>query len=521
VETLAALRTAVPKAIGEVFTATVMVGAQQQDILSKFEGDEGSMAPIVLKKELRGGKADTVNFPMSGLLGAMGRIGDQAYEGYEVNPITGNFQVKLDSHGTATGYTVLNHLMRVDGGSREGHLAKLMKQWWGNKKQNDGLMCYRNEAVDRNTLRPDGKSRDQLSSSDLFSTALADDAKGYAQGLGVKPMETTISDTQAEVQGYLILGPDDCLRSLNADTAYRNAQYYAQERGNKNTLISGHLKKWNGQDFFHWATPHEEHDGSICSPLNPRARIADASVKSNGSGGAGTTHLHLTGTSNITLYGGMRSQAQLGDQATLYAPFEHFSGYDYPFLSYQAAGAGTETGVTDSEARYAWLYDFSNKRIAFVRYVGSGNLGYSLTITDWTSATSAADTATAFRYIGGVNQVGTSTGLDSTNTPGYTFGTEFQFGTTWLIPANKWGTPLGWSLVLGRASLLRCYGAQPMQMLKNERDYGRRRGIAVEGIYGQATAKSIESASTPKGYVLVEHAVDLPGIDLPDCIGLG
>lgn len=512
VETLSSLRTAVPKAIGEIFTAMVMLGAQQKDILSQFEGNEGSNAPIVLKNELKGGRADTVNFPTSGELGGKGRIGDEALEGYEVNPITGNFNLQLDAHSQATGFTWLNKAMRVDGASRETTLAKRIKHWWGTKKQNDGLMALRNKATSLNTFRPDGKSRDQLTSNDVVSTAFLDDAKGFASSLGVAAMEVVVDSTKSEIWGNLVLGPNDGLRSLNGDTAYRNTAFYGQERGDKNTLIRGGLKKWNGDNFFHFDTPMELHDGCIQTPLNPKVRIVDASVTSDGAAGAGSTHLRLTGTAAITLYGGYRTQAILGDQASLYDPFAHMPGYDYPFLSFQDA-------TPDSASRYGWLVDTSNKRIAFVRYVGSTNNGQRIQITKWTSATASADTVTAFRYIAGVNAIDDGTGLDSTATTGYTFGTEFTLGSTFLVPANKWGTALLWTLYLGKGSLLRAYGIEPMHMLDNERDYKRRKGIGVEGIYGQNTPK--DAANRTTSYLLLEHAGDLPGIDLPDVTGLG
>jgi hypothetical protein len=504
--TVANLRSVAANNIGKFFSQVVMMATQNEDVFGQWEGKAGTGSVVAIKDDLSKGRGDTVYFPVIGSLGGDGIRGDGALEGNEDYLAESNFNVVIDETSNAVSYTSLRKSMSTWGMSLEATLAKLSSEWLGQKRQNDILMYHRRYSTADNTYRPEGKARNVLTSYDTFSTSLIEKSAVIASQIGVVPARTEANTNGAKIEGFLFFGPNSVLNSLLADGDYKNTGFFAQDRGASNTLMRGGYVNWNGNNVYHWNTRDGKHYGPLNCPLTPKARLGAAS--------SGTT-LTLSGSSAITVYGSGVAQATLaalpGDRSSFFKPFQWFPGYDYLFTSFQQT-------ASDSAQYYAWLIDTTNKRVAFVRYQGSTNNGIRIQINAWTAAGAddSAGTGTSFRYIGGVNGTGTATGLDSNVTTRANFGTVFNVGSTWIIPATKWGTPLGWSMVLGDSSILRCYGDIPVQQYTNERDGGRFKATGIISRYGQGLPLDVNGKPTYS--LLLETAVRHPGIDLPDIL---
>lgn len=516
-QTASQVRTIAPKNIGEKFEETVMEAAKTKDVFSMFEGDAtGSSGAIVqLTQELTGGKADTVNIPVIGLARGEGVRGDGVLRGNEDFVPETSFQVKLDEMVNGLSITQLAKALKTYRGSVDGLMARSMSDWLGWKRQTDAMMKLRSPADDyeagvsdadsRNILRPGNKSRNLLLSSDTISTAFIDRLGPLAASVGVTPTRTKVNALGATINGHLLFGPDPLLFSLNGDSTYADAAAHAQERGMGNTQFAGGYVPWRNIGIFHHIIVDEASYGPLGTPFLPLARL--------GTTGSDST-VQLTGGSAITLYGSGVTQntlSALDSRQSYWKPYAFFPGYDYLFTSFQDAHS-------DSTQYYAWLFDTADRGIAFIRYQGSSNTGVRIQANRWTANGADGETdgsgsgSLSYRYIGGVNGGGSTTGLDSTSAD-YNWKTTFNKGTTYLVPASKWGVPIGWASVLGRGSLLRAYGYEKLKRIKDSNDYGRNIGDGILSVYGQNTP--VDALGRANGHLLLECAVDHPGFSFP------
>lgn len=500
-QTIAQTRSAEPNNIGTMFESTAMQQARMQDIFAMLEGENsrGSSAVVQVKNTLSQGGADKVSIPVVGAARGPGVRGDGTLEGSEDYLPEDSFMVRIDELCNALSWTQLRRSLSIWGGSHESIVSRELGPWLGWMKQTDALMALRNKAASTQVYRPRGVTRNLLLTSDAMSTSFIESTGPLATAIGVKPTNMRVDAAGANISNYLYYGPAPIMKSLNGDSAYREAANFAQNRGSNNTQFASGFVNWDGHSVLAHEHVEEDSFGPLGTPFLPRVLL--------GAAAAGTT-LTLSGTDPIDVYGSGVAQntlAAFDTRQSHWKPFAYFPGYDYLFTSYQDA-------VSDSTQYYAYLYDMSNGRFAFVRYQGSSNTGVKIAINRWTSDTSGADTATAFRRIGGVNGDGDTLGLDSADAA-WGWGTVFNVGTTYIIPATKWGVPFGWSSVLGRGSLLRAYGQWKAKMIDNTRDYGRTKGKGISSIFGQDVP--INALGKKNGYLLLEQAVDWAGFRLP------
>lgn len=519
-QTASQTRTNAPNNIGQKFTEVVLEAARIKDVFSMFEGEAGqsSQAIVQLKQELTGGKADKVHIPVVGTVRGEGIRGDAQLQGNEDFLIENSFYVQLDEIVNGLSYTQLSKMLKTYGGSFDSILARSMSEWLGWKRQTDAMMRLRlcvdnyeggvSGATNRTIARPRSVSRNLLLSSDTMSTAFIDRLGPLANAVGVKPTRMRVNDLGADIVGHMILGPDDVLQSLNGDSSYQDAANLAQERGDGNTQFAGGYVRWRNHSIFHHIHHDEDTYGPLGTPFLPKVLLGSASgttVTLGASGGDG---------SNVTLYGSGVAQtvlSALDSRQSYWKPFSLLPGYDYLFTSFQDASA-------DSTQYYAWLYDTADGGIAFIRYQGSSNNGVRIIANRWTADgadgtfSGAGSGNNSYRYIGGVNAASSAFGLDS-NSSSYNWKTTFNVGSTYIVPASKWGTPIGWSAVLGRGSLLRAYGYERLKRIQNTLDYGRTKGEGILSVYGQNTP--IDALGRPTGLVMCETAVDHPGFLFP------
>lgn len=496
-------RTNAANNIGQKFSEVVLEAARTKDIFSMLEGNAGGNSVVQLKTELTGGKADKVHIPVIGTVRGEGVRGDGALEGNEDFLIENFFYVQLDEIVNGLSYTQLSKMLKTYGGSYDSILARSMSDWLGWKRQTDALMKLRTAAASRQTLRPRSVTRNLLLSSDTISTAFIDRLGPVASAVGVKPVNQKVAELGAVINGFLIYGPDDIMHSLNGDSSYQEAANYAQERGMGNTQFAGGYVKWRNHSILHHVIHDEDTYGPIGTPFIPKVLLGAAASGTTvdlGDGSGAAVDLYGSGVAQNTL-------SALDSRQSFWKPFSQFPGYDYLFTSFQSAAGA------DSTQYYAWLYDTTDAGIAFIRYQADTNTGVKITANRWTSNTTSADTTRAFRYLGGVNGDGSTLGLDSSSASYNYKTTGFTVGSTYLVPATKWGVPFGWAAVLGRASLLRAYGYAKLERIKNMRDYGRVRGEGILSVYGQNVP--IDALGRKNGYVLAEVAVDHPGFLFP------
>lgn len=476
--TLAQTRTADASLLADAWKETALMWSTNEDILGQWEGKPGSGQPVCVETQLTKGLGDRAHFPILGDLGGAGKQSDDELEGFEEFPDESTFALDIDQLRHAVSFTQLKQVMTVTGGSLESVSSELLGRWLGARKQTHALMRYIKSATSANTLRPSGKTADNLLTADTISTALVDDGVGMLQGLGANPGEITIAESGARIESYLCFGADRGLLPLKDDDRYEQMTLHATERGDSNPLHRGGYAKWNGQTFYHWNVRDGKTRGPLACPLTPKAKLGDAVV---------------AGTAAFNVYGSGKTQAALLDYASYYLPFEWFKGYDFLFTKKQAA-------APDASTYYFIIYNVTGAdagKFGVYSYTGSGNNGNRITIAARLGATAA--------------------GIRVTSLAGQTWSgalhTDAHPTGSLIIPVNAKCVPTCYNLFLGAGSLYRCYGKIPVKKLTNERDYSERKGMGIKSIFGQAVA--VDTDQVPSGYVLFESAYSPVGVRLP------
>jgi hypothetical protein len=73
--------------------------------------------------------------------------------------------------------------------------------------------------------------------------------------------------------------------------------------------------------------------------------------------------------------------------------------------------------------------------------------------------------------------------------------------------------PIGHSFVFGAGAALRAYGSIDAQAINQKRDYDFVTGMGYQSIYGQSPC--FDTQGLPRNYVLLQHAIEHPGITVP------
>ena len=333
-------------------------------------------------------------------------------------------------------------------------------------------------ALGRNLILPDPSksSIDALRSTDTFSTDVIDNVAGVLTQIGAKPISSRTLKNGAKVPNYLFFGPSECLKSLNKDSAYQNANRYAADRGADNVLFAGGYNDWNGQKVWHWDIVREDTTGPIGTYLNPIAECGQAIT---------------SGTTAITLRGGGLNpdfSGSLPSDHFRYFPSGNQIGHQYE----------DETRASNTNKYYikAVVQTGSDAgKWCLYRYTGDDNAGTGIVIDQRLGAASSGIKATT---VGAVT-------FDST------YHTEAIPQGSMFYLANAYGQVIGNVLAVGSDAALLAYGSGAMGDDGNTYGFDPR---GVEAISNMAKGKGV-GAGDDYGMVQALAAEGIFGADVP------
>lgn len=470
-----------PNLVAQKWNTAAILNADNTDDLSQLEGAENSDSPIQIKQDLAAGGGDTVNFSVFGDLGGSGKRGSDELLGYTEQPIEHTFNVVVDQVRHGISDKALVRQMTATGRSREAIEVELLGRWFGRKKKNDAFMRFILGAQAGNTLRPDGKQRDSLLTTDTISASFISDAGAFLTTLNASPGRIGKAESGADIFGYLFYSDQAVLRPLKDDDTYLQATRYSDVRGTDNVLFKGGFRQWDANTIWDAKVPDLTTYGPLGSALAPKALL----------GASGATSIDFSATnSTVVIYGSGVNNTNLGNYSAYYEPFQFFPGYSYTFTKKDAA-------INDTATRYVMLYDPADGKWCPMSYTGNTNTGNQITIGNRLAAASSGSRATSFM--------------------GFTWDSSknkevFPVGS-WVIPVNAKGVAFGYTLALGRAAMFRAFGNIKMQRIKNVTDFEEDTGVGIKSIYGQNVP--VDALQRVRNYLLIETAVNHPGITLP------
>ena len=457
------------KLIGEAFSDLLEVSKSNSNILADLQGGVGSKKPFILKQDLAKGAKDRVNFPVASSLGQKGRMGTEQAIGYEETLIQGSWSVRIDNKRVVVGWSDIVAQVATTGKDWKEVYAEMVGTRMGQIEQEDMLMMMMKRRERRNIVRPNtAASNSALRTADVMDTHTITRAAGLLKSFGAEPaMVGKSARTKRPIQKYVLFGADAFLRPIKSEAAYLTAVAQGDLRGDGNAQFDGDFQTWDGHLIKCWDIVDHDNPGPIGSTILPKAILGDPIT---------------TATTAFNLFGGGRTQASLGDQAGLYAPFCFFPGYAY--MNYQE-----EEITPDAGTHYFVVFDPADGFWCVYSYTGSANTGQQITITNrlaGSSSGAAVSTLANWAWDSAQNKTAFPTG-------------------SFIFPVNDHLVPFGYGFMWGADVGGKAYGAYMNRRIMNKTDYDNLIGFGIQSIYGVDVR--LDTLGFPRGYVVIEAAV--------------
>jgi len=467
----------------KLWSRMLEVGANTEDDFKKFEGEPDSKKPFWKKRELSADAGDVIVFTTIGEAAGPGVRGEAELTGNTSKPRLGTYSVQVDFWRDAVELTKKQLKFLATGKSLENVLLGMLSRKLGRKRMYDMMMSLIRKA-NGNVMRPNNRSsRDAIRYTDTLTPAFLVNAKARLQGQGARPVDMSKSPSGSPVMNYLAFVGQDAMTNIRNSSSYQNALNNAASKSNTdNPIFNGKLVDWQGLFLWEHIIVNPDADDVLGSPLQPYG-VLDTAIA------AGTTAIDI-------LFGDGTH-----DTKPQYSSF--YPGYDWIWVEGQDAN-------TDSNDYYLWIVNQSGAnagKAGFYKYTGSSNNGNKITIK-----AEAGDSAGAGGRLGSATSGYRSTQVGNVTWDSTTMTDAHPVGSI-IIPANAYGTPIGYSFVFGAGAALRAEGSLTAEKIEQKRDYGFVRGMGYEGIWGQGPTKDTKGRT--RHYVLLEHAVEYSGVTVP------
>ena len=460
------------------------------DVTSALEGPEGSGAAISTRHDLKGKRGAIIEFLAASDLGAFGKLGEQALKGNEEKLKFSGTTVTLDFKRHATALTHSLRKKMAGGHTLESLSSEVLGRHFGQWKQRDAMRKLIDSTgngghavslPDNIQFGGTATTINTLYSADSIDLDNVTDLVTQAAWLGVEPARITKGGKSSaeDTHHHILLADSQQLRPFYKTAAYQTLRSNADVRGDQNSLFNGAFKDIDGTKILNFRGVYGDQFGPIGSPLTPVMRL-----------GVEIADTSASGTKVLT--GGTNAAGTATDPNW----FIDFPGFDDKYTDEDAAD------TADDATKFYALAVTPAGGFAFFEYTGALNVGYSLSIPHTQFAngsTVISGSGSTVRHSG------------DTNAFAGKIVTALPVGTL-IFPATLHGVPYAYSLLLGSDALVRGYG-EDMKMTDDMEDYGFRKGIGYQAMYGDNVWT--DRNSRVRNYILGAYAYNPIGKNCP------
>lgn len=472
----------------------IRMAAQTSPFADNMIGKPGSGKPIIIRNDTTKVCGQQIVIPVVDSLGGRMVSGNGVRVGSEEKLKAGDFLLQIGLGWFGVGMDNAALVQTVIGKDWENLSKQLLAKRLEKKQSDDNLVTLVANASAYNTVYPNGKTLDTLTSSDLFGTDLIIRAGGTLKDIGAMPMdarrasERTGAGAIPPIPRFMQFLTDVGARPIKTESSYLEGIRLAKERGEKNNLFTGDYSDWDNNIIYPWINVRHGGWGSIGSVLQPEALLGTAIVAKS---------------TSSDLSAGISGGGSAAGAAVDRDYFEFFSLFSWTFINQLTATVGTGT-------RYFLVIDKTSGLVSFFSY--TTNTGPLLTGLTRLGSTTTGSYATT---VGGVtwNTAQWTTAPDGNGFQGITEG-AITSGSL-ILEANALGVPLVRGLGMGEMALVAGYGKLPNgKSMANRTNYiaphGQAYANGIEVSYGSTPFKRPD-ANTPN-YVMYVMARQIPGL---------
>lgn len=428
----------------------LMSAAQANPFADNMTGTLGSGKPVIIKNDTTKVAGTAIVIPTVDPFGAPVVQGAAVRVGQEEQVKPGDFQLIVNIGWFGAGITNTGKSQTViglnwDELTKEGLAQRLAKQ-----QSDDGMQALKAGASSDNTVFPNGKSIDTLSTADTYSLSLVVKSGGTLRDIGGRPINARpVSDSPEKslrINRYLQFTTDANARPIKTDSAYLQGMQLAKDRGDANPLFSGDYSDVDNNILYPFQTIRHGGYGSIGCPFQPEALLGTAL------GGISVASGVLPAGSGILDGGGSATAAAV---TPLRQYFEFWSGYTYTPINgvtsnYQARATTWYGVIMDSTTGKPILFSYT------------GNTGNTLTGVVVLGSSGTGNYATTLSgFATGYGVAPFTVAADGAGFLGYNTAGSAASGSK-MYEVNAKGVPLAYGSGLGEMALVCGYGRIPL-----------------------------------------------------------
>lgn len=485
----------------ELWTRQIIAGADYQyptnPLADGFMGEGDAGKAIIKITDTTKVNGSTIHITTYAGLAGGGTQGGTSRAGKEEKFRAGSFDVKIGRWWTGAGFDAISRDETMIGGRLDELIVEGLTFKHARKRNDDMLRLLLAQAntTARNLMFPVGSSGTVagLKTANYIDTPTITTSREVMTGLGALPMALGPKDSGGSRRSkFVFFGTNGVLSHLPFETAYLQAQQSAGVRGNENSIFQGNITEWSGMMIYNWDQLDHGNAGPIGSLLAPRYYLrANLPTLTWGSGStwANRTGVAFTNTDTDANDAVLASQTGVlignADSTIVNAPdyTQYFSGAPWTYHN------GDTIAIETSASKYVMIIGQSGAnagKFGIFRYVT--NSGNNINLLNGVS-------------IGGANE--TADG-------------QFLAGDL-VVECNVLGTPVGYSLVLGREALVcgvgsingKAVNAKMGNRTTYEGPHGLDFGVGAEAVWGAAVVKRQDNVCP--GFVAVRSAVPVIG----------
>lgn len=362
-------------------------------------------------------------------------------------------------------------------------------KWLGRYKSEQAFAAYQLKINSENVIYASGKTLNTLSSADALAWDEIVMGGQAMKPLGGLPANIAGANSDQPIWSQTVVATETALFSLKVDPDYKTILQNGDVRGRGNTIFKGGYASIDGHTIVPYNPIDHDGVGAVGSFLNPKAFLGVAVT-------ADTIAIDIKGGGNAT---------DAAKTAKLF--FKYFAGYAYKFVdtgAYAAADFPGSDGVNyDGETKYFLICNTTGAdagKFGMYSYT-TGNDGNKITINGRLGSAASGIRVTTLGSVTWDSGVWSGKHTDA-----------HPIGSL-IVPCNAKGVPIGDTLILGRASMLRGYGKVRTRRSQDVLNGGMITDRYITSVFGQSLRK--DRKGRMPAVIRLRHAVTYPGIAFP------
>lgn len=470
--------------VRKLWSVGAQMAEQSTDFFQQMESNS-EKSIIWTQTDLSKGKGQSMTFTVQSGFYNEPKLGEALFEGPD------DFEtVDVASYNLAVDF-VRNSVrsserMEEVAGMRGEIVSKFnveLGKWLGRYKTEQAFAAFQLKLNSENVLFASGKTQDTLSSADALAWDEITLGGQAMKPLGGLPADITGAGSKEPIWSQTVVATEAALTSLKLDPDYKLILQNGDVRGQGNTIFKGGYASIDGHTILPYNPIDHDGVGAVGSFLNPKAFLGVAVA-------VGTTAIDIKGGGNVT---------DAAKTSKLF--FKYFDGYAYKFVD-------SQTGFTVSTIEKYFLICNTTGTDAgkFGMYAyTTGNDGNKITITKRLLKSGSTVAGIAALTLGSVT--------DAVGNAFYGKITETHPIGSLIVPCNAKGVPIGDTLFLGQAAMLRGYGKHRATRSQDILNGGMITDRYITSVFGQ-TIRTDRKGRQP-AVIRMRHAITYPGIAFP------